>query len=109
MSVGIEKLKAVVDLVLAGVEAGVKVSADGKVDVQDLPAVVGVLPLIPPAVSAASGVPSELGDLDPQEAAELVTHVMSKLAITDEKAKKVIAAALKVGVASVELVAALKS
>lgn len=107
--VGVENLKAVVDLGLACVEAGVKISADGKVSVDDIGAVLAVIPAVPPAISAAKNVPGELGDLDGEEAAELVAHVMGKLAVNDEKAKKIVGASLKVGVAVVELVVAIKA
>lgn len=107
--VGIENLKAVVDLGLAVVEAGVKISADGKVDAQDLGAVVAVIPAIPPAIAAGGQIPAELSDLDSEEAAELAAHVMAKLAVDDAKARAVIEASLKVAVAVVGLVKAVKA
>ncbi len=106
--VGVESLKAVVDLGLALVEAGVKISADGKVSVEDIGAVLAVIPAIPPVVALAPALPAEAADLDPEEGAELVVHVMAKLAIDDAKARAVIAASLKVVVAVVELVKAIK-
>lgn len=107
--VGIENLTAVVDLGLALVEAGVKVSADGKVGVEDLAQVIAVLPLVSPAIAAVGTIPAEVSDLDAEEATALVAHVMAKLAIDDAKAIKVIGASLKLVVAGVELVAAIKS
>lgn len=107
--VGVEHLKAVVDLVLAGVEAGVAVAADGKLDAQDIAKLLPVVIAVPPAIAAIGYLPSEVSDLDEAEAAELVAHVMGKLAVDDAKARLVIGASLKVAVASVALVLAIKS
>lgn len=106
--VGVESLKAVVDLGLALVEAGVKIAADGKIAIDDLGAVLAVIPAIPPVVALAPSLPAEAADLDQEEGAELVVHVMTKLAIDDAKARDVIAASLKVVVAAVGLVKAIK-
>lgn len=108
-TVGIEHLKLIVDLGLAGVEAGVGIAKEGKIDAQVLADLVPVLMAAPPAIAAIGEVPAEISDLDESEAADLVAYVMGKLSIDDVKAKAVISASLKCAVAIVALVQAIKS
>lgn len=105
---GIQALKAVVDLGLACVEAGVKVAGDGKLTLEDVGAIVAVLPAVLPVVTTAGTLPAELSDLSEEEAAELATHVMLKLAVDDAKARAVISSSLKVAAAVVGLVKAIR-
>jgi len=105
---GIKETKEVVDLAMALVKAGAMSWEDGKVSVEDLANLVEVLPYLSPALKDISQVPAELADLDSQEASELVVHVMAKLAIDDEKARKVIGAALGAAHANYLLYLALK-
>lgn len=104
----VKELKECLDLVLAGLEIGVKASADGKVDAQDLGHLLMLVPTIGPAMEGIGEIPAELADLSEAEAAELIAHVMAKLAVEDEKARLVIGKGLKVLVAGYDLVKAIK-
>lgn len=106
--VGIPALKAVLDLGLAAVEAGVKISADGKLSLEDVGAFLSVVPAVIPVVSAVPKLPEELADLSEEEAAEAVAHVMLKLAVEDAKARAIVAASLKVAAAVAGLVKAVR-
>lgn len=106
---GTKELKELLDLALAGVEVGVKISADKKVDITDLGHLLILVPKVEPAFAGVGEVPSELADLSTEEAAEVVTHVMAKLMIEDAKAKLVVEKALKALVANYELVKAVKA
>lgn len=96
MTYGIKETKEVLDLALNGVKAGLAVSADGKVDFNDLAHVIALVPAIQPAIDKIDQVPKELGDLDAAEAAEIVAHISTNLQVTDEKAKIYIAHGLKI-------------
>ena len=109
MTQGVGGLKAVLDLALAGVEAGLDISKDGKIGVEDAAALLKLIPAVGPAVAAFPQVPAEISDLDAQEAADLVAHVMAKLAVDDVKAKEVIVASLKLLVAGHGLYKAVKA
>lgn len=104
---GIKETKELVDAVHTAIKAGKTALADGKIDIQDLGQILVLIPAIQSAVDGAKEIPSELKDLDSAEAAELVTHVMTGLAIDDAKAREVIEKSLKVAVAAYELVKAL--
>ena len=106
--VGIQGLKSVLDLSLALVEAGVKVGADGKISLEDIGAVVAILPAVLPVISLVGQLPAELADLSEEEAAEAVAHVMLKLAVEDAKARAVVAASLKTAAAVAGLVQAIR-
>lgn len=102
-SAGVKELKEVVDLVLE-VGAVVKSAlADGKVGLEDATLVFRVVPKIGPALEGIKGIPAELKDLSVEEASELATHIMAKLAVDDARAREIIEAALKVGVAILAL------
>lgn len=96
MTHGIKETKEALDLALGAVKAGLAVSADGKVDLNDLSHVLALVPKIQPAIDQIELVPKELGDLDAAEAAELVAHIATNLQVTDEKAKIYIASGLKI-------------
>lgn len=106
---GTQEFKDLIDLALALVEAGLEVSADKKIDVTDLAAIMKVIPLVGPAVEHIGDIPSELGDLDADEAGELVAHVMGRLAIDNAKAALVVNKSLKTILAVFELFKAIKA
>lgn len=103
----VAQLKDVVLLVAKGVKAGMDVAKDGKVDWSDVSHILGVTPALIAALDGVDKIPAELGDLSAEEAAELGAHLMSELALDDEKAKAVLGASLKVLVGVVDLVVAL--
>lgn len=105
---GVKELKEALSFVMAAVDAGCKISGDGKVDMSDLQYLLALIPKIEPAFSGLSEVPSELSDLSTEEAAELVAFIMAGLVIDDAKAKDVVEKGLKVLVAGYELVKAVK-
>lgn len=83
----IKETKELLDVAIAGAHAGFNIAADGKVDMNDLQHVLPMLPVLQPGFDKIDQVPKELGELDAQEAADLVAHVTTKLAVSDEKAK----------------------
>jgi hypothetical protein len=105
----VQELKDVLDLTIALLLSGEKALDDGKLSVKDLLLLVDVLPKVAPAVAGVSKVPAELADLSAEEGAELVAHVMASLVLDSEKAKVVVEKSLKVAVAVVELVKAIKA
>lgn len=106
---GIQETKDCIDLGLAMIECAVQAKKDGKIGVEDAALLLQVIPKVGPAIEGASKVPSELADLESSEAAELVAHVMGKLAIDDAKAKEVIEKSLKAAVSIYDLVKAVKA
>lgn len=106
---GIGDLTDVIDLCLALLSAGVGALQDGKVDLLDLFQLTKVVPAVGPAVAGIQNVPSELADLNEEEAAALIKHVMEKLSVGDEKARLVVDKALKVSASAWELVRAVRS
>lgn len=110
---GIENLKEIVD---AGLEIQGLVSdiaKDGKVDLGDLPAIIGRIPSLaaklPPAIKDANLAIPEAKDLSPEEAGLLASHVISKLAVDSEKAQKIVAESLGVMIAIIKLIRAVKA
>lgn len=83
---GTKELTEVVDLGLAGVDAFIKIKADGKVDLNDLPLALNFLTQIGPALDKIDQVPAEIKDLSVEEASALTAHVMAKLSIGEEAA-----------------------
>lgn len=100
---GTKELKELLDLVLTGVDIAVSVGADGKVDLADMGQVMKLIPVVAPAFDNIDQVPAEFTDLTEEEAVELVTYTMAKLAISDAHAVKVINAGFKVLIASYAL------
>lgn len=92
---GIQETKEALSLALGIVKAGSAVMADKKIDLNDLSAVLALVPLVQPAFDKIDLVPKEMSDLDAAEVAELVAHVTTNLAVTDVKAKIYIAYGLK--------------
>ena len=97
------------DLALAGVSVGVSASKDGKIGVEDFGYLMALVPVVGPAIEGIDKVPAELADLDESEAAEVIAHVMGKLAVDDAKAIAIIGKSLKAIAAVYELVKAVKS
>lgn len=92
----IKETKELLDLALAGVDCGQNVAADGKVDLNDLAHVLKLVPYVQPGIDKINEVPKELGDLDAQEAADIIAHVSGKLNVTDAKGKIYVAYGLKI-------------
>jgi len=103
---GVKELLDVVDCGVALVNCGLLVAKDKKVSLDDLPHVFAVIPKLVPAIEGVKEIGDELKDLDSAEAAEVVTHVATSLAVENEKAKAVIAASLKSVLAVKDLVEA---
>jgi hypothetical protein len=106
---GVKELKEMIDLALAGVDVGIKASADGKVDVQDLSLLLSLIPLAGPAIDGVGEIPAELSDLSADEAAEVVAHIMAKLSLGNGKAIRVAEKALKAALAVYMLVQEVKA
>lgn len=107
--VGTKELKDLLDFALTGVEAGVKMAVDGKLDMADLVQVWPVVQAAPAAFSGLAQIPAELKDMDTAEASELVAHVVSKLAVDDAKAVVIIDASFKMLLAGHGLYLAIKA
>jgi len=105
---GIKETKEMVDLILEGISVGVKASEDGKVTLDDATLLLGLVPKLGPALKDADQIPKELADLDAAEAAELVTHVTTNLAVTNQKAKDLINDALGLAYSAYKLIKTLK-
>jgi hypothetical protein len=104
-----KNLTEMVDLILTAVEVFGDAKADGKIDAQDLGLLLKLIPQVGPALDGAAEIPAEVKDLSAEEASALVAHVMAKLTIGDEKARTIVEKALKLGVAGLELAAAIKA
>lgn len=104
-----KELTELVDLALTVVDVVSGVTADSKVDLMDLGQLMKLIPVLQPGFDGIDQIPAELEDLDEAEVLALVTHVMVKLTIQDEHAKKVVAASLKVLSAGFGLYQAIKS
>lgn len=97
------------DFAMALVKAGADAEADGKIDLND---VALLFPLFPAAQAAFQGVgqiPSELASMSDEDAAQLIAHVMSGLAVSDPKARQVIDASLKFLSSGYDLYKAIKA
>lgn len=106
---GTKELKELLDLALTGVEIAVDAGKDGHVGVEDLGLLLKLAPVVQPAIEGVGEIPAELADLSTEEAADVVAHVMAKLAIDHAKARLVIEKALKALVANYELIKAVKA
>jgi len=105
--VGTKELKDVLDLALAVGTVIKQVMADGKVGLEDVSTFLTLIPAIGPAVEKIDQIPGELKDLTEAELAELVSHVMAKLAVDDARARGIIQASLNVAAAGFGLVKAI--
>lgn len=106
---GIKELKELLDLPLSVVSVINQAKADGKIDIMDLGLLLQLVPKLGPALADDDKIPSELADLDAEEAAELVALIVADLSVSDEKAKQVIDASFKMLVAAFNLVKAVKA
>lgn len=107
--VGVKELKEAVDLALGVVKAAGAVTADGKVDLADIGALIELSPLVGPGIAGADQIPAELKDLSAEEAAEVSAHVMAKLVVKDAKARKIIEDSLAVALALHKLVKTIRA
>jgi hypothetical protein len=98
-----------IDGLLTSLEVIAGAAKDGKIGVEDLPLLLKLVPVVGPAVDGVGNIPAELADLSAEEGAELISHVMAKLAIESEKARSVIEKALKALIAIQQLVQAVKA
>lgn len=104
---GVKETKEVLALGFALGGAWKNAQKDGKVAVDDLVYLLPAVQMAPQAFADLSLVPKELGECDPQDAAELVVYAKAEVdgLVDDEQAKKVVNAALKLGLAAAELIA----
>lgn len=98
--------------VVLGLAAVVKcvasVKADNKVDLSDLQAVLAALPAIKDAVEGIGAVPQELASLSEQDVEDLGAEAVAALLIADEKIKAIVIQSLKMALAGLKLVQAIK-
>lgn len=109
MGSNLKETLEMVDGLLSVIDLVKKAEADGKIDLMDLPLILGVVPAIQPALDGAKLIPAELSHLSMEDAQSLVAHVMAKLAINNAKAVLVINESLKTAVQIQSLVKAIKS
>lgn len=106
-NLGIKETKELVSLTVSLANAGIAIAKDGKISLDDISLLWGVLPKFVPALESADKALLEIKDLDGSEGVELIGLVATELAVDNEKAKKIILASLKVATAAVELVEAI--
>lgn len=114
---GVKETIEMVDLGLSLANVGLAVGEDKKVDASDLPkvfaAVPGLVVAVPAAIQGADQIDEEMSDLSVEEAAEVVAHVVGKLAVSDEHAKAIVVDALdlaaSVGVKTLKLVKSIQA
>lgn len=106
---GIDSIKAVLLLMFGLQKAYKDAMADGKIDLADLPVIMGLLPQIEGMASHFNDVIPELKDLSAEEGADLVAFAMAHLAITDAHASDVVDKSLKLALAALELAKAIKA
>jgi hypothetical protein len=104
MPYNIKNTKEVLDLAFAGGMAVKNALADGKIDLQDVGHLMPVIMLAGPALEDIALVPKEIGDLNAQEAQELMDYAKQKLdpILSDEALKAKINKGLKLGVSLAE-------
>lgn len=91
-----KELKELLDLVISAFNAGIQAKKDGKIDMGDLGLVLSLIPKIEPAFEGVSAIPAELSSMTEEDAADIVSFVMSKLVIEEEKAKDIVSKSLHV-------------
>jgi hypothetical protein len=101
---GIQETKELLKLIIGAANAAKAVGADGKVDLNDLPAVMAVLPLLGPGIGNIGNVPAELMDVDSAEGTELVAQLAADLGMANEKVKELVIASFKAALALAEVV-----
>ena len=107
---GLKETKEVLDLMFAGGQAVKSALADGKLDLNDVGFLMPVVMSAGPALEDMSLVPKEFGDLDAEEAKELLQYAKTKLdpMLSDEQLKMKVEKGLKLAFALVELLVELK-
>lgn len=100
----LKETKEMLDLVLDTVSIGVDATKDGKIALDDAALLLRLIPSLGPAIQDAGKIPAELAQMSEADAAALVAHVMERLAIQDEHARKVVDASLKAVAAVAHLV-----
>lgn len=108
-SANVKETVELVDGLLGLIDLATKAQSDGKIDIMDLPLLLGVIPLISPAVAGVKEIPAEIGHISSEDAQAVVAHVMAKLAIENAKAVAVINEALATGIQVSKLVKAIKA
>lgn len=91
------------------VDSAITAEIDGRIDIADLPLLIGLLPKIGPAFAGIKNVPGELAALSPTDAEALVAGVIAQLVIPDAKAKAVVESALKTAAALFHLYTTVKT
>lgn len=102
-------INGVISGIIAIIATAKTIEADGKVDINDLPALMGLIPLIAPTIADVKEIPSEISGLQTADAEQIVATVMADLKITNEKAVTIVNQSLAALVAIVGLVKAVKS
>lgn len=105
---GVKETKEALDLGFAGYDFGKVALADGKLSLADMYAAWKLFPFVAPAVNGIDLVPKEFSELDAQDAAELVAHVVAKLNVDDVKAKAILEKGLLAAKAAYEFYLAVK-
>jgi len=101
---GLKETTEVCDLIVDMVKVGIEIGKDGKVSVEDVTTLFRLIPVVGPAFDNLKAIPEELKDMDPSEAAELVAHVATRLALENEKAQVITEKSLKCAVSIYDLV-----
>jgi len=107
---GVQETKEVLDLMFAGGGAVKSALADGKLDLNDLAYLMPVVMSAGPAFQDISKVPKELGDLDEDEAKDLVAYMSQKLGplVPEPVLKEKIEKGLKLALSLAEFLIVLK-
>jgi len=95
----VKNTKEIVDVALEGVRIGYAATADGKVDLNDLALLLGLVPKVAPAIQDAKVSLLELQELDAADQVELVSHVMVNLAVDEPHARRLVEKSLKAAMA----------
>lgn len=108
-NVGVKEIRDVLDLIVDGVKVGVEIGKDGKFTADDVTTLFRLIPALGPAFDNIKGIPAELKDMDPSEAAELVAHVATRLSLENAKAQAIVEKSLKIAVAIYDLIVTIKA
>lgn len=106
----IKELKELCVFLALVVTAQQKASADGAINMADVPHLMGPLMALPAALAGVSEIPAEAKDLDPAEAAELSAAIKGALDLNNDNVEavveQVLEAALQLAGAALSLKAA---
>lgn len=105
---GIQNILEMLDLLLTAEGIVVSSLSDGKIDFKDAGELLKLIPVAGPAIKDVKEIWPELIDLDKEEGAQIVSHVMSKLSVENEKAKAIVLASLELLLAGEKLFLAIK-